>query len=84
MITWLLPMILLAFVAGFVLGRRRPNRKIVWSKPIVPIASPEVEALLLSGQKIEAIKLYRELHGTDLKDSKDAVEAMARRLPSGQ
>ena len=29
---------------------------------------------LASGRKIEAIKFYRALHGTDLKDSKDAVE----------
>ncbi|MEO8193009.1 MAG: hypothetical protein ABI681_04100 [Gemmatimonadales bacterium] len=84
MIILIVLLILLAFIAGFILGRRRPDSNVVWSTPIVPIDSPEVEELLQRGQKIEAIKLYRELHGTDLKDSKDAVESLARRLPSGQ
>jgi hypothetical protein len=83
MTIWWLSLVLVAFGAGFFLGGR-PRGKVVWSKPIVPIPTPEVEALLASGQKIEAIKLYRQLHGTDLKDSKDAVEALARELPSGQ
>jgi ribosomal protein L7/L12 len=34
----------------------------------------ELQQALASGRKIDAIKLYRVLHGTDLKDSKDAVE----------
>lgn len=80
---WVLGVVIVAFGAGFHLGRRR-GETVVWSKPIVPIPSPEVEALLMSGHKIEAIKLYRELHGTDLKDSKNAVEAMARELRSGK
>ena len=36
-------------------------------------------SLLERGQKIEAIKLYRERTGAGLKDSKDAVEALAER-----
>jgi ribosomal protein L7/L12 len=35
--------------------------------------------LLVGGQKIPAIKLYRERTGAGLKESKDAVEALARR-----
>ena len=34
----------------------------------------EFQQALASGNRIAAIKLYRALHGTDLKDSKDAVE----------
>ncbi len=41
---------------------------------------PEIEAALISGHKIEAIKRYRELYGTDLKGAKDAVEAIEARL----
>ena len=36
-----------------------------------------VRDALKRGNKIEAIKLYREMTGCDLKESKDAVEAMA-------
>jgi ribosomal protein L7/L12 len=38
----------------------------------------ELHQALATGRKIDAIKAYRRLHGTDLKHSKDAVErAMA-------
>ncbi len=40
----------------------------------------EIDALLRAGQKIEAIKMYRTLHGVDLKAAKDAVEARAHDL----
>lgn len=36
----------------------------------------EVRGFLLLGQKIAAIKRYRELTGVGLKEAKDAVEAM--------
>ncbi len=38
----------------------------------------EVLSLLRRGQKIGAIKLYREQTGAGLKEAKDAVEALAR------
>lgn len=37
----------------------------------------EVRALVDAGEKIEAIKRYRELSGCDLRTAKEAVEAMA-------
>jgi ribosomal protein L7/L12 len=40
----------------------------------------DIDTQLRAGQKIQAIKVYRHLHGTDLKDSKDAVEARAKTL----
>ncbi|MBV9469115.1 MAG: ribosomal protein L7/L12 [Abitibacteriaceae bacterium] len=36
-----------------------------------------VEELVRSGQKIQAIKLYREQTGVGLKEAKDAIDAMA-------
>ena len=43
--------------------------------------SPErIDELLRAGQKIEAIKEYRVLHGVDLKTAKDAIDARAREL----
>ena len=38
-------------------------------------ADAGIVAALHAGQKIEAIKLYREAYGTDLKDAKDALDA---------
>lgn len=38
-----------------------------------------IVALLRAGQKIEAIKIYREATGRGLKEAKDAVEAIERR-----
>jgi ribosomal protein L7/L12 len=38
-----------------------------------------IARLMSNGQKIEAIKLYRELTGAGLKEAKDAVEAIGGR-----
>ena len=38
----------------------------------------QVKAQLRKGNKIEAIKIYREMTGLGLKEAKDAVDAMAR------
>jgi large subunit ribosomal protein L7/L12 len=45
--------------------------------------SPDIEALILRGEKIEAIRTYREQTGVGLKEAKDAVEDMQRRLGVG-
>ncbi len=74
-------MMLVAFVAGYVFARSQNRTKVVYSKSAAPIETPEVRALIESGKKVEAIKLYRQMFGTDLKDSKDAVEALAQRTP---
>lgn len=39
-----------------------------------PINSPQVQNALRTGNKIEAIKLYRELTGAGLAEAKDAVD----------
>ena len=38
----------------------------------------EIERLVSEGEKIEAIKLYREEYGSSLKDAKEAIDAIAR------
>jgi ribosomal protein L7/L12 len=39
-----------------------------------------IEGLIREGRKIEAIKLWREATGLGLKEAKEAVEALERRL----
>ncbi len=41
----------------------------------------QITALLRRGDKIGAIKLYRQMTGAGLKDSKDAIDRRAQRLP---
>ena len=53
------------------------------SAEFTPREPPEMEAIremVLLGRKINAIKLYRELYGVGLKEAKDAVDAMERKL----
>jgi ribosomal protein L7/L12 len=75
---------------GFVLGRLSVSRSANpgMPRPSAPLtgidpanADAEIVTCLRSGQKIEAIKRYRELHHVDLKSAKDAVEALEARLP---
>jgi ribosomal protein L7/L12 len=39
----------------------------------------DVERLVALGKKIDAIKLYRQIHRTDLKTAKEAVDKLADR-----
>ena len=43
-------------------------------------ANKEVLALLVRGNKIEAIKRYREIHNVGLAEAKQAVDGMESRL----
>jgi ribosomal protein L7/L12 len=54
------------------------------SRVSTPLSESEVRRLLSAGDKIGAIKVYRELTGLGLKESKDAVDALesGRVLPS--
>lgn len=40
----------------------------------------DVERLLLLGEKGSAIQLYREIHRVDLKEAKEAVEEISKRV----
>jgi ribosomal protein L7/L12 len=62
---------------------RRGERAGTARRPSLGAAPPTpagIDGLLQAGQKIAAIKAYRELHGVDLKTAKDAVDARAREL----
>jgi ribosomal protein L7/L12 len=43
---------------------------------LTPEAVAEIRTLATAGRQIDAIKRYREITGADLKESKDAVEAL--------
>ncbi len=43
-------------------------------------AMREVSALITAGRKSEAIRVYRKAVGVDLKDAKDAVDALEARI----
>jgi ribosomal protein L7/L12 len=47
-----------------------------------PAKDREIQAFLLSGNKIEAIKRWRTLTGQGLKESKDAIDRLANTPPS--
>jgi ribosomal protein L7/L12 len=50
------------------------------SSPIPDEKITALRELMFSGRKIEAIKLYREISGLGLKESKEAVEALEASL----
>ncbi|GAA5069020.1 ribosomal protein L7/L12 [Nocardia callitridis] len=61
------------------LGATRPPYSSPSAAPVVSGAGfAELDELLARGKKIQAIKRYRELTGSGLKDAKDAIEARAR------
>lgn len=45
-----------------------------------PIRSPQIQDALRRGNKIEAIKIYREMTGVGLAEAKQAVEAYEARF----
>jgi ribosomal protein L7/L12 len=47
-------------------------------EPLDTSTETEIASLLATGQKIRAVKLYRERTGAGLKEAKDAVEAIGR------
>lgn len=54
------------------------------SNEINPEAIQQIANEIFSGRKIQAIKLYREHSGTDLKAAKDFVESMEAELRAKQ
>ncbi|MDH3214844.1 MAG: hypothetical protein OEN01_00970 [Candidatus Krumholzibacteria bacterium] len=42
----------------------------------------DIERFIVMGRKLTAIKLYREVHGVDLKTAKEAVEELSRKKTS--
>ena len=78
---WLIA-IALVLLLGFL--SRRGERADSKPKQIRPggnsPTTADIDALLRAGQKIEAIKLYRQQHGVDLKAAKDVIDARGREL----
>ena len=76
-------------VAGFLGGRLTAPRAPAPSPgpPVVleltDAVRVQVESDIRAGRMIEAIKTYRAATGQGLKESKDAVEEMKRRLGAG-
>jgi hypothetical protein len=80
-----LAVIVFLFAVVFISGRRfRLRRRRVQQAGLLPPpgqgTDEDVERLLRAGEELLAIRLYRELHGTDLKTSRLKVRAMAERL----
>ena len=44
------------------------------------LTDEDIRNIAMQGQKIQAIKWYRSLHGVGLKEAKDAVEEMTRKV----
>lgn len=47
--------------------------------PPANLSDEQIRRTAAQGQKIQAIKWYRTLHGVGLKEAKDAVEAMLKK-----
>lgn len=43
------------------------------------ISDDDIREIARNGEKIKAIKWYRDLHGVDLRTAKDAVEALMKK-----
>ena len=75
----------LLFVAGYAFGRISKALAIArdsrarWT-PNLNIEDVHIETAVRSGNKIEAIRLYRQRNGAGLKEAMQAVEAIAHRI----
>jgi hypothetical protein len=79
-------------IIGFALGRRSSRglrRQVVWTETRARrLTSNEsdtepdeqIELLVRAGKKIHAIKRHRDLYGSDLREAKDAIDALEYRL----
>jgi len=63
-------------VSLFFNRRDKQARRDGFLPPIGSGTDADVERLLLRGKKLLAIRLYKEIHNTDLKAAKEAVEAI--------
>jgi ribosomal protein L7/L12 len=65
-------------VVNYLTGSRQEKSEPGWQKPVAvdwsAINDSELQRFIAAGQKINAIKRYRELTGEGLKEAKDAVE----------
>ncbi len=80
-ILYIVVAVVAAALALGVLNRRRTDdlRQTGLYPPPGQGSEADVERLVALGRKIDAIKLYRQIHGTDLKSAKDAVDKIAQK-----
>jgi hypothetical protein len=84
-----LVLVLVVFVLGWTLVRRQQGKvRDLRDSGVYPHEGTETDAdvdrLLLHGQKIAAIKVYRAVHRVGLKEAKEAVEERQRGRGVGQ
>jgi len=83
--------VVLGFLGVKLLWRARPTRLMkrqlsafiedqAAQPPRAPATDAQIEMELRIGRRVEAIRLYREREGCDLKTAVDAIDAMAARL----
>jgi hypothetical protein len=71
----------IVFVGWIVFARlRRDDRVTMPGAMPGPENADSIEALVAAGRRIEAIKQLREESGMGLREAKEAIEALARRL----
>ena len=76
-----LSIVALAIVGWLVLSRlRRDDRVTMPGAPPGPENADSIEALVVAGRKIEAIKQLREESGMGLREAKEQIDTLARRL----
>lgn len=78
---------MVGLLIGVMVGRwsaRSTRRRLVWAEPARSWPpDEEIERLVRAGRKIHAIKRHRELHGSDLRQAKDAIDAVEAPLLRG-
>jgi ribosomal protein L7/L12 len=80
-ILYIVVIVVVAVFAIDALNRRR-SRNLQQSGVYPPPgqgSQADVERLVALGRKIDAIKLYRQIHGVDLKAAKEAIDKISER-----
>ncbi len=77
-----LAILLVANLWPGLLTRKRPHRNPTDRAPVDvrPLDRERFDDLVRSGEKIQAIKLYRDVTGASLPQARDAVEGRAREI----
>jgi ribosomal protein L7/L12 len=79
-LSWIVLGLASAVIAAFIFALRRDpvvNDSGILSQD-KKTTTPDVESLVRAGQKIDAIRCYREIHHCSLVEAKDAIENYSR------
>ena len=85
MVLYIVVAVVAATLALSLLNRRRTDdlRQTGLYPPPGEGSDADVERVVALGRKIDAIKLYREIHRSDLKTAKDAVDRLGEKPGPG-